>query len=101
MPKGYLIAHVKVNDFDAFMPYRDRAVELTDKFQGKWIVKAPQGGEVVEDANGVAKDSATVVIEFESYEQAKAYYECEEYQAAKKLRLPNSDSTFVLVEGVE
>lgn len=101
MPKGYLIAHVKVNDSDAFTPYKERAWELVDKFHGKWIVRAPTGGDVRENANGVAEGSATVVVEFESFDQAKAYYDSSEYQAAKRLRLDNSESTFVLVEGAE
>ena len=102
MPKkGYLIAHVKVHDLEAFTPYKERAWELVDKFQGKWIVRAPSGADVRENANGVATDSATVVVEFDTYDQAKAYYESEEYQAAKKLREPYSESTFVLVEGAD
>ncbi|CAB9527772.1 Protein of unknown function (DUF1330) [Seminavis robusta] len=101
MPKGYLIAHVKVNDFEAFTPYKERAWELVDKYHGKWIVRAPLGGDVRENANGIASGSATVVVEFESLELAKAYYESEDYQAAMKLRLNNSESTFVLVEGAE
>lgn len=99
MPKGYLIAHVKVNDFSSFTPYKNLAHELVDKYQGRWIVRAPMGGVVLEDANGVAEGSATVVVEFDSFEQAKKYYNSEEYQEAKKLRLSNSESTFVLVEG--
>jgi uncharacterized protein (DUF1330 family) len=101
MPKGYLIAHVKVNDFEAFTPYKERAWELVDKYKGKWIVRAPKGGDLRENANGVAENSATVVVEFDSYEHAKAYYESEEYQTVKELRLPNSESTFVLVEGAD
>lgn len=99
MPKGYLIAHVKVNDFDAFTPYKERSWELVDKFNGKWIVQAPTGGDVRENANGVATGSATVVVEFDSYEHAKVFYDSDEYQEAIKLRQPNSESTFVLVEG--
>ena len=99
MPRGYLIAHVKVDDAEGFIPYRDRAWELVDKFNGKWIVRAPHGGDLVEDDNGIQAGSATVVVEFKTYKQAKAYYDSEEYQEAKKLRLPNSQSTFVLVEG--
>ena len=99
MPKGYFIAHVKVDDAEGFIPYRDRAWELVDKFHGKWIVRAPQGGDLVEDDNGIQAGSATVVVEFDSYDQVKAYYYSEEYQEAKKLRLENSQSTFLLVEG--
>lgn len=101
MPKGYLIAHVKVKDVSAFTPYKEAAWKLVEKFHGKWIVRAPTGANLRENANGVAKGSATVVVEFETLEQAKAYYDSDEYQAAKKLREPYSESTFVLVAGAE
>lgn len=101
MTKGYLIAHVKVNDSSGFTPYQKAAWELVDIYGGKWIVRSPTGADVRENDNGVAKDSATVVVEFDTLEQAKSFYDCEEYQAAKKLREPYSESTFVLVPGVE
>ena len=101
MPKGYIIAHVKVNDLPAFAPYSKLAKELVGKYHGKWIVRAPKGGDIRENANGVAEGSSTVVVEFDSYEKAKAWYDSEEYQEAKALRMSNSESTFVLVEGAE
>jgi uncharacterized protein (DUF1330 family) len=102
MTKGYLIAHVKVNDADGFSPYQKAAAELLPQFDGKLLVKAPTKGEsVYENANGVAEESATVVLEFSSLDMAVAFYESDEYQAAKKLREPYSESTFVLVPGVE
>lgn len=101
MTKGYLIAHVKVNDASAFTPYQNATWRLVDKYEGKWVVRAPTGADVRENENGVAKDSATVVIEFPSFDQAKEYYDSEGYQAAKKLREPYSEATFVLVSGAE
>ena len=101
MVKGHLIAHVKINDSEAFTPHQKRAWELVDKCHGKWIVRAPTGGDIRENANGVADGSATVVVEFDSLEEAQAYCDSREHQEAKELRLSNSDATFVLVRGVE
>jgi uncharacterized protein (DUF1330 family) len=102
MAKGYLIAHVNVNDADGFSSYQKEAGALVKKFDGKILAKAPAKGESIrENVNGVAEESATVVVEFASLDQAVAFYESDEYQAAKKLREPNSESTFVLVAGVE
>lgn len=76
-------------------------VELIDEYHGKWIVKAPKDGRVLANANGVGQGSSTVVIEFESLEKCKAFYDSVEYQKAKQLRMGNSESTFLLVEGAE
>jgi uncharacterized protein (DUF1330 family) len=49
---------------------------------------------VRESTNGVAEDSAMVVVEFETFEKAKAFDNSDGYQAAIKLR---SETTLVLV----
>jgi len=99
MPKGHLIAYLKVTDLEAFVPYKKRVVELVDEYQGKLIVKAPKDGRVLENANVVGQGSSTVVIEFKSSEKCKDFYDSVEYQKAKQLRMGNSESDFVLVEG--
>ena len=58
MPKGYLIGHLKVTDLEAFVPYKKRVVELVDEYQGKWIVKAPKDGLVLEMPIALAKAAA-------------------------------------------
>jgi uncharacterized protein (DUF1330 family) len=40
-----------------------------------------------------------MVIEFDSFADAKAFYESPEYQAAKVLRAGAASGNFVLVEG--
>lgn len=66
--------HVKVNDWVAFAPHKERAWVLVGPFHGKWIVCSPQGGDFVEGANGIASYGTTVAVEFDSFEQAKACY---------------------------
>jgi uncharacterized protein (DUF1330 family) len=41
-----------------------------------------------------------VVIEFPSMEQAKRWYDCEEYRAPKAMRLRAGRTNLVFVEGV-
>jgi uncharacterized protein (DUF1330 family) len=42
-----------------------------------------------------------VVIEFDSYEAAKACYDSPEYQAAAKIRDANGVADLVIIEGYE
>jgi uncharacterized protein (DUF1330 family) len=41
-----------------------------------------------------------VIFEFDSFSEAKRFYESAEYQAAKALRISAATGTFVIVEGV-
>lgn len=83
-------------------PTRSASSNWSINGKEKWIVQARHGGgELCENANGVAENSGTVIVEFDSLEKAKAYYNSEDYQAAIQLRLPHSNSTIILVEGAD
>jgi uncharacterized protein (DUF1330 family) len=41
-----------------------------------------------------------VVLEFPTMEQAKRWYECEEYRAPRALRIKASRSNVIFVEGI-
>jgi len=100
MPKGYLIAHIKVNDKGVFCAYQKAARMIMQANAGhmKPLVVAHET-ELRESANGVAKGSSTIVLEFDSFDRAKAFYDSEDYQNAIKLREFCADSTFILAPG--
>lgn len=95
MPKGYIIGSVAVHDPEAYKAYAAKATEAIAKYGGKFLAR---GGkyEIVE-GEGRARN---VVIEFESFEAAKAYFFSPEYTEARRLRWPVSLGNFVVVEGV-
>ena len=47
----------------------------------------------------VAEDDQTVVLEFESVDAARAWYESEAYQKAAKLRQDAADCNAVIISG--
>jgi uncharacterized protein (DUF1330 family) len=93
MTKGYLIGFVKVKNSESFTPYKQAAWQSVESL---WSRLLP--AQMRENANGIAEDSAMVVVEFE---KAKAFYDSDGYQAAIKLRKYYSESTFVLDSGEE
>ena len=95
MPKGYVVARISVVDPDGYKDYVAAASEAIKKYGGKPLVR---GGRL-EILEGEAR-ARNVVIEFESFDQAKTYYYSEEYQAAIKHRLGRGVADIVLVEGV-
>ena len=96
MPKGYLVARVSVLDPEAFKAYAEAAGAAIKHHGAKALAR---GGrcEIVEGEGRMRN----VVLEFESFEKAKAYYYSPEYQAAMKKRLGIAVGDFIIVEGVE
>ncbi|MFP2425353.1 DUF1330 domain-containing protein [Enterobacter ludwigii] len=95
MNKGYLIAHVTVTDPAAYAEYANAAGEALQGFNPRVIVWS---GEY-ENLEGEAHERH-VVLEFDSYAEAKRFYNSPGYVAARKLRARAATGTFVVVEGV-
>ena len=93
---GYIIARVNVTDPEKYKDYTAVTPGLLAKHGGRFIVR---GGETA-TLEGPEETGRIVVIEFESLEQAKAMYQSEEYQAAKKLRAGAATTQFIAVAGV-
>jgi uncharacterized protein (DUF1330 family) len=90
------IVDIDVADPTAFEEYRKAVPATVEKYGGKFLVR---GGrmEVVE---GSWRPKCVVVTEFPSLEQAKRWYDSEEYRALKALRLRTSKGNVILVKGV-
>ena len=95
MPKGYIIARVDVTNPDAYAQYAAAAGEAIKKFGGKPLAR---GGHH-EALEGQAR-ARNVILEFDSFDAARAYYFSVEYQAAKAKREGAAVMELVLVEGV-
>ena len=92
---GYVIADVDVTDPELFAEYRKLVSATVEQYGGKYLVR---GGET-EVVEGDRTPHRTVVIEFESYERARAWYHSEEYAPALKMRLDSANSSVIIVDG--
>lgn len=92
---AYLIVDIEVTDPAAFEEYRKQVPGTVQKYGGRFIVR----GGAMEVLEGDWRPKRVVVIEFPSMEQAKRWYDSEEYRAPKALRLRTSRGKIVLVEG--
>ena len=95
MPKGYVISRVDVKDPAAYALYAESATAAIEAHHGKPLAR---GGRF-EALEGPAR-ARNVVLEFVSYEAARAYYHSAHYQAAKAHRDGAAEMEMVLVEGV-
>ncbi|WP_298435618.1 DUF1330 domain-containing protein [uncultured Jannaschia sp.] len=96
MPKGYWIAHGRVDDPDAYDLYRAANAAPLAEYGGRFLVRGGQRSVV----EGNAKPR-TVVIEFPDFQAAMECYQSDGYQAAMRLREGISESDLVIAEGWE
>ena len=92
---AYVIAMVNVTDNDKYKNYMVKASEACTKYGGKYLVR---GGET-EIMEGGFPWSRVVVLEFESRDKAREFYNSVEYQAGKKERAGAADFNMMIVDG--
>jgi uncharacterized protein (DUF1330 family) len=94
-PKGYVILTEAVNDPEGMKAYGRAAGAAMG---GVKILAVDTAPKVIE---GTWHGDQTVVLEFDSVEAARAWYESEAYQTAAKLRQAAADCNAVIVAGFE
>ena len=93
---AYQIGNVTVNDPEGFAEYSKQAAEMVARYGGRYLAR---GGEV-EVLEGDWTPNRLVLIEWESREHAKRWYESDEYKAIADIRRRCADTDLVLVEGL-
>lgn len=94
--KAYLVAHVQVRDAEGFEAYRAKVPAVIERFGGRYLIR----GGAAHPLEGDWTVPRLVVVEFDSLEAARAFYESPDYQEILPLRLAASDGTAAIVEGV-
>lgn len=96
MAKGYWIAHVNITDPERYKNYVAANAAPLKKYGARFVVR--NGTNTVPEGQLLA-GRRHVVIEFESYEAAKACYHSPEYQAAVRIREEAGTGDIVIIEG--
>jgi uncharacterized protein (DUF1330 family) len=94
---AYFFAQVQITDPEGFDEY-SRAFSPTLKPFGGRVLAADDGPTQLE---GEWPAGRTVLLEFESTEQAQAWYDSDAYQAISHIRRANSTSTIAIVKGYD
>jgi uncharacterized protein (DUF1330 family) len=93
---GYIIAELEITDPAGFEEYRKQVPATIQKYGGRYVVR----GGTTQTLEGDWQPKRLVVLEFPSLEQARRWYDCEEYRGPKALRIKTTRSRVVLAEGV-
>ena len=97
MPAAYLIVEMHVTDPERYKDYMAAAPEAVKAAGGEYLVR---GGKS-ETLEGSWNPVRVAVLKFPSYEQAKAWYDGEQYRQARARRAGATEFfNAILVEGV-
>jgi uncharacterized protein (DUF1330 family) len=97
MAPGYIIVQMNVSDPEKYKQYMALAPATVKAAGGEYIVR---GGKL-ETLEGDWKPHRMAMLKFPSFEQAKAWYDGENYRRAREHRQGATEYfNMVLVEGV-
>ena len=96
MAKGYWIAHVDVDDPEAYKAYFAANEAPFAKYGARFLVRSGRSAQKEGALRG-----RHVVIEFKDYATALACYESPEYQRALAIRQRVSRGDLVIIEGYD
>ena len=92
---GYVISNIDVKNPEAYKEYIDKVKPIVEKFGGEYLVRAGEYKVI----DGEWKYLRTIIIKFSSYEKALEWYNSEEYQPVKPIRLANSVANGIIIQG--
>jgi uncharacterized protein (DUF1330 family) len=92
---GYVIVELDVLDPAGYEEYKNQAGATVVAYGGKYIVR----GGATETLESDWKPKRLVVLEFESVQRAKDWWNSQEYRELKKMRQRTAHAKMIVVEG--
>ena len=93
---AYIVVQLDIVDPAKLETYRAEVPPTIEKYGGRYLAR---GGQM-ERLEGDAPLPRIIILEFPSYEQAKAWYDSADYADLKAMRLAASRSNAILVDGL-
>ena len=93
---AYLVVDIDVTNPAQFEEYKKLAPAAIAKYGGRYLIR----GGAYETLEGNWKPQRITVVEFDSMEKGKAFYNSPKYQAAVKARAGAANMRMLLVQGV-
>ena len=95
MKKGYIIGQITITDPKKYQRYALETESIIKKFGGRYLVRG--GTQII--AEGAPQGTRDVVVEFDTIEKAKEFYNSQEYAEIIDIRKENSTGYILMVEG--
>ena len=95
MSKAYWVVRANINNPEEYSKYVQLVTDIIDKHNGHFLIRG--GNQVEFEESGYER---TVVVEFNSFEDALNCYKSSEYQSALKFAKNSSKRYVSIVKGV-
>jgi len=96
MPKGVWIAvYEKIENMETLKKYAVKATIAISKYSGKFLVRG--GKNITLEGN---QSPRTVIVEFQSFEDAQKCYNSDEYQEAYSILKGSVKRNLQIIEGI-
>lgn len=92
---AYYIAEFELTDPEGIKPYREQVDATFKRYSGRYIVRSPG----VSPLEGSPPGHRLIIIEFDSLEQARAWYNSPEYAKIRPFRQRSGHTNAYIVEG--
>ncbi len=93
---AYIVVNIEVTDPERYADYIKAAPPSIARYGGRYLAR---GGKT-EILEGQFQPKRFVILEFSTYEDAKAWWASQEYSAPKAIRQSASITDMVLTQGV-
>ena len=93
--KAYWVVRASISDSEEYSIYRELAGPIVASFNGVFLSRGGSQEEV--EGSGYQR---TVIVEFNSFEEATSCYHSNDYQKALEHTKNSSERLFSIVEGV-
>jgi uncharacterized protein (DUF1330 family) len=95
--RAYIVAVLDVRDAERFDEYRRQVPATIERYGGRYLIR---GGRY-EKLEGDWEPRRLTVVEFDSVDAARRWYESDEYRPLRDLRSASAGSDLLLVEGID
>lgn len=95
MTKCYLVADVTITNPEPYVEYQQKVPAIVTRYGGTYLTRAG-GLHPLEGDLGIKR---MVIVEFESMDTARQFYESAEYAPLLKLQKETTQSRVALVDG--
>ena len=93
---GYMVGNITVTDPDLFAEYGKLVPETVAQFGGTYVVR----GGTPEKIEGDYEPVRIVILQFDSVEKAREWYDSDVYAPLKEMRMKASRGDLYFVQGV-
>ncbi len=92
----YAVVNVRITDPTRYEEYKEKAPASIAHYGGRYLAR----GGTVEVLEGEWNPDRLVILEFESMERFREWYDSPEYAPLRRLRGESAATDFVVVEGL-